>query len=263
MKKIIPLLTISVLLYSCGLKLEKTNKLDSLLDVGFTADTTANLKDDMLNTADLSPSSSVFYGIDISHFQGNIMEAYSAKDSLSFVICKATQGDDFVDPEFKDNWHQIKAKGLIRGTYHFYVCADDPITQANHFLSTVADLGPNDMAPILDIEQGSMSKNISGKQMVADILVFLKRVEQQINRKPMLYTDYAFAQQYFKDSPHSAELAEYKLWLAEYSGNAQPKIPTTWEAKGYKIWQKSASYSLDDKKVDYDAYTGPLSEIVN
>ena len=59
-----------------------------------------------------------------------------------------------------------------------------------------------------------------------------------------------------------SEFANYDLWLAEYSGNEKPKVPNTWKEKGYKIWQKSASYKIDSKNVDFDEYTGLLNEIV-
>lgn len=202
--------------------------------------------------------SNVHHGIDVSHFQGDIVKKLDAGDSLRFVICKATQGDYFVDPEFRNNWNIIKQKGLIRGTYHFYDCSADPIKQADHFTSQASDIGKNDIPPILDIEQGSMTPSVSGEQMVKDILTFLIAVEKTLDRKPILYTDYAFAQEYFKDST----LAEYDLWLAEYSGAEKPKIPTVWKEKGFKIWQRSDSYKAHSTQLDFDVYYGQLYDIV-
>ena len=270
MKNVTLLIIITFLFTSCGLNFKKTSDLDSLLDHGFPKEsitTTEKAKastDNSTSTPDIFKSeSSTHYGVDLSHWQGDILSTMNKeKDKLSFIICKATGGDYYIDPKFRTNWREIKDKGFIRGAYHFYLCENNPKKQAEHFCTTISDIGPNDIAPVLDIEQGSMSKDVSGEQMVKDILVFLKEVERKLNRKPILYTDYAFAQEYFKNSKHSSELAEYDLWLAEYSGTAKPKVPDTWEAKGYKIWQKSASYHLDSQKVDHDEYTGLLSEIV-
>jgi GH25 family lysozyme M1 (1,4-beta-N-acetylmuramidase) len=249
--------------------LDKTSGMESLLDNGFPekstrndiGNTTATNETAEINQPDkeLSQSSSnVHYGIDISHFQGDIITEFNKNNNLSFVICKATQGNYFVDPDFRNNWNEIKAKGLIRGTYHFYDCKISPVDQANFFCTNVSDIGPNDIAPILDIEQGSMTEDVSGDQMEADILVFLKTVEQKLNRKPMIYTDYAFAQEYLKNPA----FADYDLWLAEYSGSTKPLVPDIWKAKGYKMWQKSSSYNLYSQKVDLDEYTGQLSDIV-
>ncbi|PCI98261.1 MAG: hypothetical protein COB15_06345 [Flavobacteriales bacterium] len=261
MKKIIPIIIISFFFTSCDWHLGKTSDMESLLDYGFSDQPTKDV-----SSTESTDSPSTFkstgtkhLGMDISHWQGDIMAAYKASNDLSFVICKATGGDYFVDPDFRNNWNEIKEKGLIRGAYHFYLCAFDPITQAEHFCTTISDIDAKDIAPILDIEQGSMSKDVSGEQMAEDILVFLKEVEKKTNRKPILYTDYAFAQEYLK----SYEFANYDLWLAEYTTDGDtPMVPDVWKEKGYKIWQKSASYHIDTKTVDLDQYSGPLSEIV-
>ncbi|MEM9337313.1 MAG: GH25 family lysozyme [Bacteroidota bacterium] len=232
------------------------NQSGSLLDIGFKKDTVSLPKND---PSDLfSSTANHHYGIDISHFQGDVMKVYQKSDSLRFVICKATQGADYVDPDFKNNWNEIKAQGLIRGTYHFYMCSDDPVKQAENFANTVQDISSLDIAPILDIEQGSMTSTVSGSQMEKDILVFLKSVENRLNRKPMIYTDYDFAQQYLKNP----EFADYNLWLAEYSGAVQPLVPDIWKEKGIKIWQKSDTYYAYSRALDLDEYSGDLRNIV-
>lgn len=250
----IAICVISIMLTSCNFK----NENDLLINVGYhnsqeTSEILQDAKNDIFNNL-----SHIHYGMDISHFQGNIVDAINVKDSLRFIICKATQGDSFVDPDFRMNWREIEEKGLIRGTYHFYVCTDDPLDQANHFINNASDITTKDIAPILDIEQGSMSKNVSADQMEKDILIFLKIVEQKTKRKPIIYTDYAFAQEYLKNSI----FAEYDLWLAEYTSDKNPRIPDTWKNRGFKIWQKTASYNLDSRMADLDVYYGLLKDIV-
>ncbi|MEL6132446.1 MAG: GH25 family lysozyme [Bacteroidota bacterium] len=50
-------------------------------------------------------------GIDISKFQGDeIQTLNSQKDSLSFIFCKATGGETYVDPKFKTNWQTINER---------------------------------------------------------------------------------------------------------------------------------------------------------
>ncbi len=200
----------------------------------------------------------VHYGIDISHYQGNLMEEISPHDSLKFIICKASQGIDYVDPDFYKNWSTIKEKGFIRGAYHFYMCDDNPISQAHHFATTINGISKNDIAPILDIEQGGMTKSVDYKQMQIDVLLFLREVTKLTNRTPILYTDYAFAQEYLKDD----SFAEYPLWLAEYSKGPTPLVPTIWKKSGCKIWQKSATYTTYSENTDFDVYHGELKMLV-
>ena len=243
---------------SCSTHFKKTNATDSLLDYELKKEPGENHLKAKSTTNLFKSNSTAHFGIDISHFQGDIMKMYTSQEGLSFVICKATQGNYFVDPDFRNNWNEIKEKGLIRGTYHFYDCKISPEDQATFFAIQASDIGTADIAPILDIEQGSMSKTVSGEQMEADILVFLKRIEMKFDRKPIIYTDYEFAQEYLKNS----EFANYDLWLAEYSGSTQPLVPDIWKGKGYKIWQKSATYTIESKKADLDEYKGLLQELV-
>lgn len=254
---ILCLITISLLFLvgSCN-RIESDSK-TSLLAIGHDISLEENNRKTSVATM-FKSESNTHYGIDISHFQGDVLKDMHPRDSLRFVICKATQGDYFVDPDFRSNWRAIEEKKLIRGTYHFYDCAADPIKQALHFTNNVQDIKTTDIAPILDIEQGSMTPTVSGTQMEKDILVFLKTVERKLHRKPILYTDYAFAQEYLKNP----EFAKYDLWLAEYSKGLKPIVPDTWSKKGFKMWQKSASYSAYSRQIDLDVFFGELKDIV-
>ncbi|WP_422360455.1 glycoside hydrolase family 25 protein [Reichenbachiella sp.] len=252
-------LTIALFTSSCIGGEDESTSNESLLDIGFLEEKSREFSDKVDAMDIFKSNSGKHYGIDVSHWQGNILKDLSKRDSLRFIICKATEGDYYVDPDFRNNWNEIKARGLIRGTYHFYMCADDPLDQANHFTTTIADITSTDIAPILDIEQGSMTPDVSGDQMVKDILIFLKAVEHKLNRKPIIYTDYIFAQQYFKNP----ELSKYDLWLAEWESEVSPRLPDVWEKKGYKIWQKSASYDAYSKVLDLDEYSGLLRDIVD
>jgi lysozyme len=245
------------LLVSCTWNSEVEFASKSLLDTAVDVvpvKTTQNV----VSPALFKGNAETYYGIDISHYQGDILAKLNNAGNVRFVICKATQGQYYVDPDFHTNWREAKENQLIRGSYHFYDCSVDPEVQATHFFNTVEKIEPTDIPPVLDIEAGSMVSSVSGTQMVNDIKIFLKRVEALFGRKPILYTNYAFAQEYFKDSA----LSEYPLWLAEYTSAKEPNIPDLWKDKGYFIWQKSASYHEESTEVDFDEYKGTLAGIV-
>jgi GH25 family lysozyme M1 (1,4-beta-N-acetylmuramidase) len=206
-----------------------------------------------------SDKDTVHFGLDISHYQGDIVKDLNTKDSLKFIICKATQGSHYVDPDFRNNWSLIESKGYIRGAYHFYTCNQTPEIQAQHFSTVVGSFNQNDIAPILDIEQGSLIPNINVEQLQQDILTFLKEMERLTGRKPILYTDYAFAQQYLKKEIFST----YSLWLAEYSNRSYPLIPNTWMSKGFKIWQRKDNYNIHSINSDLDVFYGELKSLIN
>jgi len=198
-----------------------------------------------------------YFGIDVSHWNGDIVSEIQANSDLSFIICKATQGLKMIDSEFKKNWVSIKQLGKIRGAYHFYIYKDDPIKQANHFCDVVNDLQETDISLILDVEELSLPKGkIDKVKLKNDLIVFLEHIKKKTNRTPIIYTDYSFANQYLDDSKFS----KYSLWLAEYT-NGTPKIPNTWKKTGYKILQKSDNYNINSTKEDYDIFYGKKSEL--
>ena len=199
------------------------------------------------------------FGIDVSHWNGDVVSEILPNSDISFIICKATQGVKLIDSEFKRNWQAIKQKDKIRGAYHFYIYNDDPIVQANHFCDVVNDLEKTDISLILDVEQLSLPKTgVNKTKLKADVIKFLEHVEKRIQRIPILYTDYAFANQHLTDSKFS----KYPLWLAEYT-NAKPKIPTAWKKTGYMILQRSDNYNINSTKEDFDVFQGKKEALFN
>jgi len=208
----------------------------------------------LLNESTKETKYGTYYGIDISHWNGHVLTDLSKKDSLTFVICKATQGIDFVNTDYKTNRSFIKESGWIGGAYHFYDFGQDPVRQADHFIAVVGELGQKSMSPILDIEQASLPKDqsISVARLHVDLLIFLDALEAHYGRTPIVYTDLNFANVYLANPL----FARYPLWLAEYSKSVEPQVPKTWVGKGYLIWQKTDHYSIDSHWTDFDVFTG-------
>lgn len=199
------------------------------------------------------------YGIDISRWNGDALEEIKPKDSISFVICKATQGTTYQDPDFENNWKTIKKKGWVRGAYHFYLSSEDPIKQAEHFWKVIDAMDSTDIAPIIDIEEESLPahETVDPVNLQVDLLHFLKHLSDLSGRKPIIYVDLSFANKYLSNS----SFAQYPLWLAEYSGAIEPTVPVTWAKKGYKFWQKTDRYSINSHHTDFDVFTGKRSQL--
>ncbi len=197
------------------------------------------------------------YGIDISHFQNNEIDSIvKSKDSLSFIICKATEGVTYTDPKFKMNWKMIKERDFLRGAYHFYICKDDPLTQATFFLKTISNIETTDIPPIVDFEEGGIDKSQSVDKIRAGLKVFLNEIEKKLSCKPIIYTDINTGNKYL-NNPY---FSDYPLWVANYNGKKTPDIPVAWKNKGWLIWQRTDTYTLNTLKSDFDIYNGNLSE---
>ncbi|MGH2664782.1 GH25 family lysozyme [Flavobacterium sp.] len=191
------------------------------------------------------------YGIDISKYQGNEVSLLNKQtDQFTFVICKATEGITYTDPDFKTNWPEIQSKGYVRGAYHFYHCDDDPTEQAANYLGVVGNFLNTDFPPIVDFEEGSIDPGINKTEIQPNLLQFLSLLEQKTGRKPLLYTDNNTANTYLTNPA----FANYNLWIADY--NATVAIPTIWKSKSWTLWQKSESYELDNQSNDFDVFNG-------
>lgn len=190
-------------------------------------------------------------GIDVSHFQGRIDWVDIKTDKISFAYAKATQGEYYKDPDFKTNWTQAKKAKLHTGAYHFYVAGDDPIKQAENFISTVQEINKGEMPPVLDLEQGGMKTGIHTATYQKNVMLWLNKVEKELGIQPIIYTNYPFGNSYL----NSPEFNKYDLWIAEYEVK-QPRVPTTWANKGWLIWQRAekGKVSGTNGNVDHDLF---------
>lgn len=165
-------------------------------------------------------------GIDVSAHSGQVEWAKVIGEGYGFAFVKATEGVDFKDSAFDGNWQAMKAAGMIRGAYHFYVTEDDPTEQANFFISNVT-LEPGDLAPVVDVEV--IGHNTPQGGLPQRLATWLSVVEQHYGVKPIIYTSPNFWNTYFDDS-----FGAYPLWVAEY-GVGAPKVTTGW--KTWSLWQ--------------------------
>ena len=203
------------------------------------------------------PEKPFVFGIDISHYNNNEVDLLSkSKDSIQFIICKATEGISYIDPKFKSNWNAIKERGFIRGAYHFYRTQDDPIAQANHFLKAIVNIEKNDIPPIVDFEEGGIDKLQSTETLEANLLTFIKIIEEKGNVTPIIYTSFNCGNRYLKNPVFN----KYPLWIADYNGKEQPDLPKIWLTKNYFIWQKTDDYKIVNGTDDADIFNGTLTQ---
>lgn len=150
------------------------------------------------------------YGIDISHHQGKIdwvLFKDRADSLIRFVYCKATEGTDFVDPQWENNRNHLTELNITHGAYHFFNPKTNPTTQATHFLKYYQSR-QDDLPPVLDAETEGKSDQV----LIDGMKEWLIRVEASTGKRPVIYTSYHFYNTKFKDA-----FTGYKFWIANYS----------------------------------------------
>ena len=91
------------------------------------------------------------HAIDVSTHQGEIDWQRVSADGIGAAMIKATEGNDYTDPQFETNWAQAAEAGVQRGAYHFFTLCSPGAEQAENFLAAAP---PEDaaLAPAIDLE---------------------------------------------------------------------------------------------------------------
>jgi lysozyme len=128
------------------------------------------------------------WGIDVSHHQGHIdWPAVAGEPHLAFAYVKATEGGDWTDPRFQENWREARRAGLRVGAYHFFTFCRPPLDQARHFLSVLPrDAGM--LAPAVDLEFGGNCRRTPERHSLQrDLAAWLQAVEAATGSRPVIY----------------------------------------------------------------------------
>lgn len=127
------------------------------------------------------------YGVDVSAHQGQIDWRRVAADGIEFAYIKASEGGDFTDSRFAENWRAAGEAGLDIGAYHFFTLCRPGDEQARHFLA-VAPPDPRALAPAVDLEvAGNCSRRPAASDVETQLRAFLDIVEAAWARPALLY----------------------------------------------------------------------------
>lgn len=176
----------------------------------------------------LEPARFVYstHGIDVSHHQGAIDWRSIARDGVSFAYIKATEGGDFVDPRFQENWRGSGAADVERGAYHFFTQCRSGTTQAKNFIRTVPRTDST-LRHAVDAEHmGSCREGPRVADIVREIEIFLDLVEAHYGRRPIIYTTQEFHDEYLTN-----RLEGEKFWLRSLVA------PPSFRSGDWVIWQ--------------------------
>ena len=133
-------------------------------------------------------------GIDVARYQDNIDFRTTFQSGIHFTFMKATEGKDYLDPNFRSNWVKARDAGMPRGAYHFMTWCSLASEQAAWFIANVpAD--PDALPPVLDLEwnnHSSCTKKPNRADALEKIRVMLEAMERHTGKMPIIYTDMNF-----------------------------------------------------------------------
>ena len=195
-------------------------------------------------------------GLDVSHWQGAPRWKKAKAAGVQFVIAKASEAQGFVDNQYARNKRRADALGIPFTAYHFARpdrTTNDAVREADHFVRT-ARLAGRYLLPVLDLE---VTGGLGPKRLIEWTRAWLKRVEQRLGVKPIIYTSPSFWTERMNDTRWFANNG-YRLWIAHWRAT-EPRVPAAnWGGRGWTLWQVSdcGSVSGIGGCVDVDLYRG-------
>lgn len=141
---------------------------------------------------------------------------------VSFVFIKCTQGTTIKSDYYAADLAAASRQGIPVAPYHFFSHKASGSAQARYFLK-FARLSQTTMPPMLDVEpttaQIAAMGGVAG--MFREIMAWMRIVEQNCGRKPVLYVSQTFVNKYMDKAPR--ELLDHDVWIARY-GEYRPYV---------------------------------------
>ncbi|MEH3078746.1 MAG: GH25 family lysozyme [Quadrisphaera sp.] len=180
------------------------------------------------------------HGVDVSNHQGAIDWPAVAADGIDFAYVKASEGGDFTDDRFFENWRGARQAGLERGAYHFFTLCRPGADQAEHFLRTAAPEA-SALPPAVDLElAGNCAARPASEAVYGELDTFLAAVEAAWGRPAVLYVGEDWEGQY-----PLLDRSERPRWLVSFVGRPDQR---------WTVWQHAWWGRVDgvDGRVDLD-----------
>jgi GH25 family lysozyme M1 (1,4-beta-N-acetylmuramidase) len=223
----------------------------------------------------------VVFGIDVSHWQGELDWHRIWQEEFRFCGIKATEGPypnrkRYTDPYYAINARRSKEAGFVRFPYHFLVNA--PIReQVAHFLHVAGAGGwGRGQCPLIDFEAYPDFPSLSPKP--DHLYGFLRQLRERIGREPLIFV---YAGKSYTDSIGGIDLSTFDnvcLWDAAYylgskrglasvlwheivNAGYHPFAKARWGHRSKKVSQFTSTAKIAGKLMDADAWHGDLYDL--
>jgi len=200
------------------------------------------------------------YGIDVSHWQGEIDWGKVRAAGYRFALLKATDGLAFVDPMYERNWKEARSHDMVCGAYHFLRASDSGSEQASHFMGVVDTTKARWC--VVDVEQGEYAE-----ETFKCVLDFLDNFRDFTSREALVYTAGWFWNPLARqESQLAASISgRTQLWVANYIPSTSiasvPWCPDGWDEWTLWQWSSQGGVSGISGDCDLNIYVGTPEEL--
>ena len=199
------------------------------------------------------------HGIYLLSFWNQSFDPNVNADDIDFVIIKATEGTQFVDPKFEDYVSSIQSVPM-RGAFHYFRAGQPWKDQADLFLATVKDKGFQFY--ILEVEDQPQE---NGTDFLGDAEKWLKYVAERADSRIML----ASIGSYLAEIGATSDwIKDWPLLIIEYpfkpDRNANPALPegfSDWRIWNYTDKGSGKAYGVGTGNIFLLVYNGTPLEM--
>lgn len=212
----------------------------------------------------------IYFGIDVSDYQGNIDWQAVRNDGIQFALIRAGYrgygtGAIVGDGHFERNMNEAISRGIHCGVY-FYSQAineQEAVQEAEFVIERLKNYKGQVRFPVVfdtEFTDGHLGRadNLTAPQRTAIAKAFLDRISQE-GYRPMIYASRDFL--YY--NLFMSQLSNYDVWLAHYTnGAATDPLAHPSNYRGpYQIWQYTSSGQVSgisgsvDRNIAYKWYT--------
>ncbi len=186
-------------------------------------------------------------GVDISAHNGKVDFEKLKASGIDFVFMKASEGTDFRDKSFIDNYDRAQAAGLPVGVYHFFRYDRDGLAQAMNLYGALKGRVPV-LGVVIDLED-------EGNPVEGDTDTILSNLSDMIDYlnlrglTVMFYTNKDGYNRFLR-----RDYVGYTLWICSFSDEP---IDAEW-----RFWQYSHSGKVNGVpgEVDLNLFNGSRQE---
>ncbi len=202
------------------------------------------------------PTDFAVHGIDVARYQGEIDWHKAARGGVQFAWIKASEGGDYMDPKFLDNWYAAKAAGVPRGAYHFWYFCRPVEEQLAWFIANVP-YDPDALPPVMDMEWNNESKTCRRRppadEMLRDMRIMSDGLERHYGKRPVIYTSVDFHEDVLEGTFNG-----HHFWVRSVAGHPS----TRYGDRRWTFWQYTAEGRIPgiEGDVDRNAFVGTQTD---
>jgi len=171
----------------------------------------------------LRPSCAKKYnGIDVSQWHGNIDFKTVRREGITAVYIRSSEGSNYKDPYFEQNYRRAKDAGMKIGFYHFVTArsVSQAKYQANFFISTISG---KEFEGRLAADFEDLS-GLSNSEINSIALEFLTECERLCGKGVVVFSD-----SYNAGETFDGRMTKYPLWIYENTYR-QPGADVIWSS---------------------------------